>query len=74
MDFIDGFINVLIIYDDKNKSVYKLRLKYNSDIKTIELVDCKKIISFDFRTKLESIYLDTEKRKILIAYENKYLI
>jgi len=74
MDFIDGFINVLIIYDDKNKSVYKLRLKYNSDIKTIELVDWKKIISFDFRTKLESIYLDTEKRKILIAYENKYLI
>lgn len=70
---IDGIINVIITDDGPNKSVYKLRLKYNEK-KTLELIDWNLIIKFDFRTKLESVYLDTEKRKILIADENKYLI
>jgi hypothetical protein len=74
LGLIDGIINVIVTDDGKNKSVYKLRLKYDYGKKTLELLDWKLIISFDFRTKLESVYLDTEKRKILIADENKYLI
>lgn len=74
MGLIDGFINILVTDDGKNKTVYKLVLKYDSTKKTLVLLNWQQIVNFDFRTKLESVYLDTEKRKILIADENKYLI
>ena len=76
MGLIDGYVYVIITDDGPSKSVYKLRcsIELINGIYILKLVDVNKIISFDRRTKLESVYLDTKLKQILIADESKYLI
>lgn len=76
MGLIDEFIYIIITDDGISKSIYKLKcsIELNNGVYRLKLVDANKIISFDRRTKLESVYLDTKLKQILIADESKFLI
>lgn len=69
LDKLNNFIYLFITDDGKNKLVYKL--KFDLDF---NFISDQKILEFDFRTKLESIYFDSTKQIILVADEGRYLI
>ena len=53
--------------------MYK-KLTFKTEDNNIILLKSNPIIKLDFRNKLESIYLDVNKNKIVLADESKYLI
>lgn len=69
VDKFGDFIYLFITDNGKNKVVYKL--KFNLDF---SFISYQKILEFDFRTELESIYFDSVKQIILVADEGRYLI
>ncbi len=73
MGFANNYLYVLIT-DDGNKTVHKLTFQINKENTALNLIETIPIIKLDFRSKLESIYLDINKNKILLADESKYLI
>jgi hypothetical protein len=74
LGIIDRILYVLITDDGNNKIVYRLSIIVNTDNKIEGIKNSIKLLEFKYGTKLESIFLDVDKRKILIADEGKYLI
>ncbi len=71
--FVNNELNVFITDDGKDKIVYRVWISLkNGSINSIS--NYVKMMEFGFGSKLESIYLDENKKKLLIADEGKYLV
>lgn len=71
--FVNNDLNIFITDDGKDKIVYRLWVSLKNNVIN-GITNYVKMMEFGFSSKLESIYLDENKKKLLIADEGKYLV